>query len=166
MKLVSVNSSFFELCKFDSELLDNNNRRPYLLIIRLKYKNGNYDFAVPFRSNISENTPKNQYYALPPRPKTKEKHIHGLHYIKMFPITKNYLEKFHIDQDKYYIMLTGVIKSDIKRIVGECQSYLNDYEKGIRPIFSTNIDKIIETIYKRQSNKTNNGNFKDTGTEN
>ncbi len=67
------------------------NMRPYVLVIRLKYIEKSYDFAVPIRSNIPAAAPKDQYFALPPRPTTRPKNRHGLHYIKMFPVTKQYL---------------------------------------------------------------------------
>lgn len=72
MKLSSVKDEFFEMCKFDKELLQNTDRRPYLVILRLKYNGKRQDFAIPFRSNISGNVPKNLYFPLPPRPSTKK----------------------------------------------------------------------------------------------
>ena len=56
-----------------------------------------YDFAIPIRSNIPASAPKNQYFALPPRPQTRPKNRHGLHYIKMFPVTKQYLIRYRTD---------------------------------------------------------------------
>ena len=72
MKLVSINNSLLLKYSGDSEVLQKSTR-PYVLVIRLKYKNTDYDFAVPIRSNIPASAPKNQYFALPPRPQTKPK---------------------------------------------------------------------------------------------
>lgn len=88
MKLVSINSALFEKYKEDPEILTKSGR-PYVLVIRLKYKGAKHDFAVPIRSNIPAAAPKNQYFALPPKPTTRPKNRHGIHYIKMFPVTKN-----------------------------------------------------------------------------
>jgi len=92
MRLVSIDTSLFDKYKNDPEILTKS-KRPYVLVIHLKYKEKNYDFAVPIRSNIPAAAPKNQYFALPPRPTTRPKNRHGLHYIKMFPVTKQYLRR-------------------------------------------------------------------------
>ena len=86
MRISSISDSFFELCSFDKELLHNINRRPHLVILKLIYKYKRQDFAIPFRSNIPNYVPKDQYFFLPPRPTNRQYRIHGLHYIKMFPI--------------------------------------------------------------------------------
>ena len=41
----------------DSEVLQKSTR-PYVLVIRWKYKDINYDFAVPIHSNIPASAPK------------------------------------------------------------------------------------------------------------
>ena len=96
MKLVSVDTTLFDKYKNDSEVLTKS-KRPYVLVIRLKYKKKNYDFAIPIRSNIPSAAPKDQYFALPPRPTTRPKNRHGLHYIKMFPVTKQYLRRYRTE---------------------------------------------------------------------
>lgn len=58
------------------------------MVVRLRFRGKRRDFAVPLRSNIAPNVPKDQYFALPPRPTTRPGCRHGIHYIKMFPITK------------------------------------------------------------------------------
>ena len=149
MKFASVSNAFFQLCKAhdaDDELLFNRNRRPYLIIMSLKYRGANRKFALPFRSDISPKTPRGQYFSLPPRPTTKPGRRHGLHYIKMFPIETKYLEKFRIDGSSYYIMLTKIINRNEKRIVKECQGYLDAYEKNGRFPFAPDIDKIVEIL--------------------
>lgn len=146
MKFASVSDRFFSLCSFDGELLENTNRRPYLIIVRLKYNGVKHDFAIPFRSNISNKAPKEQYFSLPPRPTTQKNRIHGLHYIKMFPIRKEFLQKFHTDRDSYYETLVDVINKNEAIIVQEAQQYLINYENGVRPQYSTDIPQIIAAI--------------------
>lgn len=146
MKFITVSDDFFNLCKFDKELLYNTNRRPYLLVVKLDYKSSNYDFAIPFRSNLSYKTPKNQYFSLPPRPKTKPGYMHGLHYIKMFPITKQYFSKFHTENDRYYEIINGVIEKRLSIIICESQNYLNQYAEGLREPYCTNIDAILSAL--------------------
>lgn len=89
MQLVKVGEQFYQECKkhgTDKELLFNKSGRPCVLIVKLKYKGQNHKFVVPLRSNISANTPRNQYFALPPNSATKSGNRHGVHYIKLFPI--------------------------------------------------------------------------------
>lgn len=69
-------------------------QRPCVLIVSLKYKGKRYPFAVPLRSNINPSTPKEHYFPLPPRPTTKPKYRHGIHYSKMFPVKKDTLIKY------------------------------------------------------------------------
>ena len=74
MKLVTINNSLLFKYHEDPEVLQKSTR-PYVLVIRLKYRNTNYDFAIPIRSNIPASAPKNQYFALPPRPQTRPKTV-------------------------------------------------------------------------------------------
>lgn len=120
--------------------------RPCALVVRLKYKGVRRDFAVPFRSNIFPKTPKNQYFALPPRPTTKPGHYHGIQYSKMFPVEKRHLVKFRMDGDPYYAMIQARIDANEKAIVSACQAYLADYEKTGGPKFSTDIDVIVALL--------------------
>ena len=82
MKLVSININLLEKYRGDAEVLLKS-QRPYVLIIRLTYKEKLQDFAVPIRSNIPAAAPRQQYFALPPRPTTRPHNRHGLHYIKI-----------------------------------------------------------------------------------
>lgn len=150
MKITSINDSFFTLCSFDIQLLQNRNRRPYVLILRLKYKGKRQDFAIPFRSNIPSHTHKDLYFSLPPRSTTKQGHSHGLHYIKMFPITKGYLEKYHIGSTPYDQMLHKLINEKTKQIVSEAQRYLERYEQGNRPKYCVDIDKILSALNREE----------------
>lgn len=77
---------------FDNSVeLEKNEKRPCLIIVKLKYKGVKCDFAIPFRSNIYGNASREEYYPLPPRKTTKKGKKHGLHYAKIFPITKEYI---------------------------------------------------------------------------
>jgi len=145
MKIVSVSQEFFDLCGGDRELMLKHNR-PCIIVIRLRYKGKRHDFAVPLRSNIAPNVPKDQYFALPPRPTTKPGHRHGIHYIKMFPIQKKYQRKFRTEGSLYYETLQQFIDSNTNRIVRECQAYLDRYEAEGRPLYAVDIDNIIELL--------------------
>ena len=155
MKFSSIKNIFFKICDFDNELLKNTNRRPYLLILKLIYNGKRQDFAIPFRSNISNRTPKELYYPLPPRPSTKSGNVHGLHYIKMFPIKKVFLEKFNIDNDEYYQKILSIINKNKNIIIEQAQSYIKNYENGERVDFCTNIDEIFLTINEFELAKQN-----------
>ena len=147
MKLVSINNALLLKYSGDSEVLQKSTR-PYVLVIRLKYKNNNYDFAVPIRSNIPASAPKNQYFALPPRPQTRPKKHHGLHYIKMFPVTKQYLVRYRVEGNRFATLIQNIINKNSKQIVDECQQYLDLYSQGIKPVYSTDIDHLIEQLNK------------------
>ena len=147
MKLVSIDNSLLLKYSGDSEVLQKSTR-PYVLVIRLKYKNTDYDFAVPIRSNIPASAPKNQYFALPPRPQTKTKNRHGLHYIKMFPVSKKYLVRYRTDGNIFATLIKNIIDKNSKQIVTECQHYLDLYSEGIKPQYSTDIDYLIEQLNK------------------
>ncbi|MCD8336399.1 MAG: hypothetical protein LUD18_03830, partial [Lachnospiraceae bacterium] len=92
MKLVTIDKTLLEKYTEDPQVLYKD-KRPYVLVIRLRYRGQKQDFAVPIRSNIPAAAPKNQYFALPPRPSTRPKNRHGIHYIKMFPVSKKYLRR-------------------------------------------------------------------------
>jgi hypothetical protein len=69
MKLVKVNNEFYKKCMnkgTTEELMFNEQGRPCVLIVRLKYKNKKREFIVPLRSNISASAPEWQYFSLPP----------------------------------------------------------------------------------------------------
>ena len=48
MRLVSIDTTLFDKYKNDPEVLTKS-KRPYVLVLRLKYKGKNCDFAVPIR---------------------------------------------------------------------------------------------------------------------
>lgn len=60
---------FFDHAEGDRELMLKHNR-PCIVVVRLRFRGKRRDFAVPLRSNIAPNVPKDQYFALPPRPTT------------------------------------------------------------------------------------------------
>ena len=148
MKLITIKKALTDIySQLDKEILTKESR-PVVLIVRLKYKSAKYDFAVPLRSNIAPAVPKNEYFALPNRPNTKPYHHHGLHYIKMFPVSKQFYELYHIEGNVSAKLNLAFIDKYEKQIVSECQEYLNRFSVGICPPFSTNIDILIDALRK------------------
>ncbi len=146
MKIVSISDDHFE--KFaggDREFMQKHGR-PCLIVLRLSFRGRKLDFAVPFRSNIAPNVPKDQYFALPPRPTTQPRHRHGIHYIKMFPISKRYQVRFRTKGNPYYEAITRIIDTHEHEIVSECQAYLNKYESEGRPRYAVDIDRIVSLM--------------------
>jgi len=152
IRLVSIKEDFFNIFDFPTEIMTKEfggDDRPFLVILRLKYKDETQSFALPFRSNIQVN--KNTiglYYPLPRRKTTKPNHVHGLHYIKMFPINIQYCNKFVLSESNYNKILVEYIEKNISKIVKESQEYLVKYEHGERPLFCTDIEKMVNAIKK------------------
>ena len=105
-------------------------------------------FTFPIRSNIPAAAPKDQYFALPPRPQTKPRNRHGLHYIKMFPVTKQYLVRYRTEGNSFAMLIQNIIDKNSKQIIDECQQYLDLYSQGIKPVFSTDLDYLIAQLNK------------------
>jgi hypothetical protein len=147
VRIVSISQEYFDLYGGDREMMLKHNR-PCIVVVRLKFRGKRRDFAVPLRSNIAPNVPKNQYFPLPPRSTTKPNHRHGVHYIKMFPIEKKYQQKFRTKGSKYYEKLQSILDVNTKQIVNECQNYLNRYEAEGKPKYAVDIDRIIELMEK------------------
>ena len=145
MKLVTMKQDKLKGYSRDKEMLHNADR-PCVLIINLTYKGRRYDFAVPLRSNINPSAPKEQYFALPPRPKTKPHHRHGVHYIKMFPVNREWSERFRTDNNIFMAMIKAILDANEKQIIAACQSYLANYEKGNKPEYATDIDYLITLL--------------------
>lgn len=145
MKIVSVNVKQLKKYSQDPEFL-NKSRRLCVLVVQLKYKGNRYNFAVPFRSNISAASPKDEYFPLPPRSTTKEGNRHGLHYIKMFPVKNEFLEIYYTEGNISATMYKTIIDKNQKQIVSECQEYLKRYENGQKPAFATDIDLLISLM--------------------
>ncbi len=153
MKLVTIRADLLSLYGKDKEVLQKSGR-PYVVVLRLKYKERNHDFAVPIRSNIPAAAPKEQYFALPPRPTTRPRNRHGLHYIKMFPITKEYQVRYRIDGNEFATLIQQIIDKNTKQIVLECQRYLDDYAAGKHPQFSTDIDFLLTVLHPQNIDET------------
>lgn len=145
MRLITISDDFYDELGDDPEMLTKRNR-PCILMLNLIFRGKRRRFAVPLRSNIAPNAPKNQYFPLPPRPTTKPKHRHGIHYIKMFPIAKRHQQRFRTEGNPYYENLEHVIEQNIGVIVGECQAYLDRYEREGKPRYAVDIDRAIRTI--------------------
>lgn len=151
MELVKVNQRFYDKCiseHSERELLFNESGRPCVLLIRLKYKEQIHKFVVPIRSNISNKTPKTQYFSLPPNPTTRNGCSHGIHYIKIFPITDEYIDKYHIDKNSYLVGVRTIIAKHESEIVNECQKYLDRCSIGQKHNMTPDIDKILSWLYK------------------
>lgn len=149
IKLVKVKQSFYELCKehgVANELLFNQGGRPCVLLVRLKYKGELRDFVVPLRSNISPATPKAHYFPLPPNPKTKPKHRHGVHYVKLFPADRRYIDVYAVSESDYYQVILKILINNERVIVRACQSYLTEYENGYRHFSTPDIDGIMSIL--------------------
>ena len=69
-----------------------------------------------------------------------------MHYIKMFPVTKKYLVRYRTEGNVFATTIQTVIDKNEKRIVTECQKYLDDYSKGHRLPFSTDIDLLLSIL--------------------
>ena len=151
MRLITIETSYLKSYSVRDKEMLHNAQRPCGLIIQLKYKERRYDFAIPFRSNISPSTPKDQYFPLPTRYTTREKHRHGLHYTKMFPIRRTWTYPFHIDNNIYAALIKGIIDKNEKKIIADCQAYLQRYENGDHPQYSTDIDKLIDVMEHRKA---------------
>ena len=135
----------------DIEILHKGSRRPHLLLIKLKYKGRLMDFAIPFRSNIPPGENKSYYFPLPTRSTTRPKHRHGLHYIKMMPVNRKYIEKFWTGENAEYITYQKIVSRNIKRIVTECQNYLVEYEQTGKSDYAVDIDRIINILSEENS---------------
>lgn len=146
MKFITISNDYYKLCGGDPELLQKENSRPHVLVLSLKYKGRNRRFAIPLRSNIPSTAPSDQYYGLPPRPSTRKGNRHGLHYIKMFPITKQFQQKYWVGKNKSYLLFQQIIDKNQAQIVKECQDYLIRYEAGDHPDYSVDIDRILNIL--------------------
>ena len=80
-------------------------------------------------------------------PSTRPRNRHGLHYIKMFPVTKAYLIRYRTEGNNFATLIQTIINKNTKRIVQESQQYLNDYEAGKRPLYSTDIDYLLSQLH-------------------
>ena len=146
MRIVSVSDDFLErFASGDREFMQKRGR-PCLLVVRLKFRGKRRDFAVPFRSNIAPNVPKEQYFALPPRPTTRPRHRHGIHYIKMFPVERRFLRRFRTEGNPYYETIENIVDEHEREIVIACQRYLTLYERDGRPRYAVDLDRMVALL--------------------
>lgn len=145
MKIVSISDDYLKFACGDREFMQKHGR-PCLIVISLLFRGAKRDFAVPFRSNIAPNVPKSQYFALPPRPTTKPKHRHGIHYIKMFPVEKRYWQRFRTEGNPYYETIQAIVDENAPEIIRSCQEYLKRYELHGKPNYAVDIDRLIELM--------------------
>lgn len=148
VKIVSISKEFFQLCSFDKELLKVDSEygvRPHIVVIKLKYRGKDLMFSLPIRSNIPPTVKSENYIGLPPNAKTRPNHRHGIHLEKMFPIEKKY-KVIYNSNDFFSRIIVPKIQRDFKEIVQKAQNYLDNYEKGIKTPYSTNIDLICEAL--------------------
>ena len=101
---------------------------------------------MPLRSNIPASAPTWQYFSLPHNNNTKPGNKHGIHYIKLFPISKKYINKYNIDNNEFLQMISEKINNNQKEIIDECEKYLVDCELGKKHSMTPNIDGILEWI--------------------
>lgn len=148
MKLVKVNQSFYDLVRdehVDGEIMFNEQGRPCVLLVNLEYKGNLRKFVVPLRSNISAKAPRGQYFPLPPNKNTRPKCHHGVHYVKLFPIENQYVDKYRVD-GKYYDVVKKILNENESVIVSACQAYLRQCETGNRHPMTPDIDGIINVL--------------------
>ena len=55
------------------------------------------------------------------------------------------MHKFHTDS-MYYKIIKAILDKNEAEIVSACQKYLDDYAAGKRPLFSTDIDMLIDIV--------------------
>lgn len=155
MRLVKVNQAFYELCKengVDGELLQDKDGRPCVLLVTMKYKEKDRDFVIPLRSNISGKTNTREFKSLPPNKNTRKGNRHGIHYTKMFPVSKDYIETYLIDQNDYLSKVKAIIDRSEKEIIKSAKDYLYRYENGRKHPFAPDIDGIIKMLDDRVNN--------------
>ena len=149
IKVVSISQKFYELFTGEDEIMrklgEDTKDRPCLILLKLKYNGCMHTFAIPFRSNIG-NAPKETYFPLPKRKKTREGRSHGLHYTKMFPITDTYFISYNMGGDFEEELVMAFVEKNIKKIVLGAKTYLSEYEKGNKPLYHVDIDKVLKKI--------------------
>lgn len=162
IKIVSISKEFYKLFPPENEIMQklgwNTSERPCLVLVKLRYKKMKYTFAIPFRSNIGK-APRESYFPLPNRNKTKPNRKHGLHYTKMFPINKKYFIKYEMGGDLQEELVLAYIEKNIKTIINEAQHYLDEYGKGHFQKYHVDIDEVIKMLLKKLRNKISNKEY-------
>lgn len=152
MKFKLIRKDYYsKLSNFDpSNFLLESGRRPHCIILNLKFRDNNYNFAIPFRSNINSNVPKHTYFSLPTRYSTKSHRIHGLHFIKMFPVHNFFLDKISISTD--FMNQIRYIEKHKNEVQELAQNYLFNYENGNREMFCLDLDGILNIYFDTLKN--------------
>ena len=99
----------------------------------------------PFVQIYHPKRQKNQYFSLPPNPKTKPRHSHGIHYIKLFPIDDRYVQSYLISES-FDILVKKIIDDNESGIIQSCQEYLKQWESGNKHFMTPDIDGIIDML--------------------
>ena len=87
--------------------------------------------------------------------KTKPHHSHGIHYIKIFPITDKYVQSYLIS-DPFDLMVKNIIDNNESEIIQACQDYLFECENGNKHFMTPDIDGIIKMLDMLDENKDTN----------
>ena len=154
MRIITIDKNVADaMHQLDSEVLLNKQGRPCLLVLKLRYNGRKQDFAVPFRSNIPPAEQKDNYFDLPPRHTTRPRHRHGLHFCKIFPIRKKYIQKFYIDNNPGMQRAEKIIQKNEKQIINQAQAYLDKYSLGLRSPYATNIDLLLQYLEDLEQEK-------------
>ena len=114
--------------------------------MKLKYNGQKRSFIVPLKSNITPNTDKNTFFALPPNSRTKPGNFHGIYYVKLFPITKKYVQPYLYKGDEFLTRIVDIIDNNSGTIIKACQDYLDEYANGNRNAYTPDIDAIIKIL--------------------
>ena len=66
----------------------------------------------------------------------------------MFPVDKRFYDKYRTEDNVSAALIKAMVsdKENEKRIVKECQEYLDRYEAGDKPKYSTDIDLLISIL--------------------
>ena len=68
---------------------------------------------------------------------------HGLHFVKMFPVSKACYQAFRFKPNEYYVGLIQYLDKHYEDIVNKSQAYLDAYARGERPRYAVDIDRLL-----------------------
>ena len=60
---------------------------------------------------------------------------------------KKYVHPYKISQSAYLVMVKSILDKNESKIINDCQSYLNEYEKGHGSSMTPDIDGILSWLY-------------------
>lgn len=80
---------------------------------------------------------------MPPNKHTKPGNRHGVHYIKLFPIEKEYINKYVVS-GKYYKTILNILDKKEPDIISSVKEYLAKCESGQKHSMTPNINGIID----------------------